>query len=57
MVPPAKIIASSTIAEIVVLEMTICRRPTVSDRCPAIGAAMKPAACSANKQAPIHNGE
>ena len=55
--PPANIIASSTTAVIDMLEAMICRRPIVSDRCPAIGAATKPAACKANMQAPIQSGE
>ena len=36
---------------------TICRRPMLSDRWPAIGAAVKPAICSPAMQAPIQTGE
>ena len=56
-VPPANIMSKITTAVIDMLETMIWRRPIVSDRWPAIGAAMKPAACSANMQAPIHSGE
>ena len=55
--PPATIIAAMTTAVIAMLLMTIWRRPILSERCPAIGHAMKPAVCSAAMQAPIQNGE
>ena len=55
-VPPANIMSKITTALIDMLETMIWRRPIVSERCPAIGAAMKPPACNANMQAPIHSG-
>ena len=56
-VPPAKTMNRITTAVIDMLDMMICRRPIVSDRWPAIGAAIKPATCNANMQAPIQSGE
>ena len=44
-----------TIALIAMLETMICLRPTLSERWPATGAAIKPPACNANMQAPIHS--
>src|SRR5580704_9463529 len=52
-VPPAKIMKPITTAVIDMLDMMIWRRPTLSEKWPAMGAATKPAACSANMQAPI----
>ena len=39
------------------LLMMIWRRPILSERWPEIGAAMKPAVCSAAMAAPIQTGE
>ena len=48
---------SSTTPDISMLDMMMLRRPTRSDRWPAIGAAAKPATCRTNRQAPTQAGE
>ena len=44
-------------AVIAMLVIITLRRPMVSERCPAMGEAAKPAACRANMPAPTHRGE
>ena len=48
---------TSTTAVITMLAVITPRRPSRSDRWPAIGEAAKPAACSANIPAPTQKGE
>ena len=51
-VPPAKIMASSTTPVMIIEDIMMFLRPTLSDMPPAMGAAMKPQICKADMTAP-----
>src|SRR2546426_8439756 len=55
--PPLKAMSASTPALVSMLLIRMRLRPMRSDRCPATGAAAKPAACRAKRQAPTRAGE
>ena len=55
--PPASTMPMMVTPDSSMLDMIIWRRPHLSERCPPMGAAMKPATCSTVMQVPIATGE